>query len=247
MYIVNPFYASRLGVKRGRTPVTRSYTVLALFSGIGGFSLGLEKAGMNTVAFCEIDGFCLQVLRHHWPRTPIYNDIRQLSARRLHHDAIPSIDLICGGYPCQPFSIAGNQRGTEDPRHLWPQMYRLVRELRPRWVVCENVAGHVELGLDAVLDDLEHAGYTATPFIIQLVPSRRRIGGTAYGLLPTPLASDARGQWGRKDDNLLRNYLPRRFGGIYPHPSLLETMMGFPSGWTEPTPSETPSSRRSRN
>ena len=76
--------------------------------------------------------------------------------------------------------------------------------------------------------------------LFQLAPSGRRIGGTAYGLLPTPLASDARGQWGRKEDNLLRNYLPRRFGGIYPHPSLLETMMGFPAGWTEPTPSATP-------
>lgn len=166
MYVVNPFYASRSGLEQSRTRVARGYNTLDLFSGIGGFSLGLEKAGMNTVAFCEIDGFCRQVLRHHWPRTSIYQDIRQLSARRLHHDGIPSIDIICGGYPCQPFSIAGNQRGTEDPRHLWPQMYRLVRELRPRWVVCENVAGHIELGLDAVLDDLDDAGYTATPFVI---------------------------------------------------------------------------------
>ena len=166
MYVVNPFYASRLGLRQNRTQAARGYNILDLFSGIGGFSLGLEKAGMNTVAFCEIDGFCRQVLRRHWPRTPIYQDIKQLSARKLHHDRIPSIDLICGGYPCQPFSTAGNQRGTEDPRHLWPEMYRLIRELRPRWVVCENVAGHVELGLDAVLDDLENAGYTATPFII---------------------------------------------------------------------------------
>ena len=74
----------------------------------------------------------------------------------------------------------------------------------------------------------------------QLVPSGRLIGGTAYGLLPTPLASDARGRWGRKDDNLLRNYLPRRFSGIYPHPTLLEAMMGYPSGWTELMPSATP-------
>ena len=72
--------------------------------------------------------------------------------------------------------------------------------------------------------------------LFQLVPSGRLIGGTAYGLLPTPLASDCRGIWGRKDDNLLRNYLPKRFGGIYPHPSLLETMMGFPIGWSVPKP-----------
>jgi len=166
MYVVNPFYAARRGLRQSRTQAVPGYNVLDLFSGIGGFSFGLEKAGMKTVAFCEIDGFCQQVLRRHWPRTPIYQDIKQLSARRLHHDGIPSIDLICGGYPCQPFSIAGNQRGTQDPRHLWPEMYRLIREIRPRWVICENVAGHVELGLDAVLNDLAHAEYTATPFII---------------------------------------------------------------------------------
>jgi len=80
--------------------------------------------------------------------------------------------------------------------------------------------------------------------LFQLVPSGRIIGGTEYGLLPTPLASDARGRWGRTDDNLLRNYLPQRFGGTYPHPSLVETMMGFPIGWSEPMPSATPSYRR---
>src|SRR3954469_7162518 len=121
--------------------------ILDLFSGIGGFSLGLERAGMRTAAFFEIDGVCQQVLRQHWPATRIYDDIRQLTARRLQHDGITSIDLICGGYPCQPFSIAGKRRGAADPRHLWPAMYRLIRELRPRWVVAENVAGHVELGL----------------------------------------------------------------------------------------------------
>jgi len=83
--------------------------------------------------------------------------------------------------------------------------------------------------------------------LFQLVPSGRLIGGTAYGLLPTPLASDCRGQWGRKEDNLLKNYLPRRFGGTYLHPSLLEAMMGFPIGWSEPRPSATPSCHRFPN
>ncbi len=161
MRIANPFYAARTS----RHPQT-AYRVLDLFSGIGGFSLGLERAGMQTVAFCEIDAFCRRVLAKHWPTTPVYDDIRQLTARRLHHDNIPHIDLICGGYPCQPFSIAGRQRGENDPRHLWPEMHRLIREIRPRWVICENVAGHVELGLDTVLADLEHAGYAATPVII---------------------------------------------------------------------------------
>lgn len=167
MRTANPFYRAARTAARQRTPVSiGNQTVLDLFSGIGGFSLGLERAGMKTVAFCEIDAFCRQVLTRHWPHIPVYGDIRQLTARRLHHDGIPSIDLICGGYPCQPFSVAGKQRGHDDPRHLWPEMYRLIREIRPRWVICENVAGHVELGLDAVLSDLDDAGYAATPFVI---------------------------------------------------------------------------------
>lgn len=166
MRAVNPFYAERIARRQTFVRNTNRLKILDLFSGIGGFSLGLERAGMETVAFCEIDPYCQQVLRRHWPKTPIYHDITQLTARKLHHDNITSIDLICGGYPCQPFSIAGNQKGADDPRHLWPEMSRLIRELRPRWVVCENVRGHVELGLDAVLDDLEHQGYAATPFVL---------------------------------------------------------------------------------
>jgi DNA (cytosine-5)-methyltransferase 1 len=166
MRIANPRYAARIAPRPRLQHADQSLNVLDLFSGIGGFSLGLEQAGMTTAAFCEIDPFCRRILRQHWPTTPIYEDIKQLTARRLTHDGISPIDLICGGYPCQPFSVAGRRRGESDPRHLWPEMYRLIRELRPRWVVCENVAGHVELGLDAVLADLDAAGYTATPFII---------------------------------------------------------------------------------
>jgi DNA (cytosine-5)-methyltransferase 1 len=162
MRIANPFYAK---ARQHRLPQC-TYRVLDLFSGIGGFSLGLEQAGMTTVAFCEIDPFCRQVLARHWQQVPVYPDITQLTARSLYHDHIPPIDLICGGYPCQPFSVAGKQRGENDPRHLWPHMYHLIRELRPRWVICENVAGHVELGLDTVLADLDNAGYTATAFIV---------------------------------------------------------------------------------
>jgi DNA (cytosine-5)-methyltransferase 1 len=163
---VNPFFAARTSRKPKAVQASGTYRVLDLFSGIGGFSLGLENAGMHTAAFCEINEFCRRILNRHWPNTPIYTDITQLTARRLLHDDIAPIDIICGGYPCQPFSIAGRQRGNNDPRHLWPEMYRLIRELRPRWVICENVAGHVRVGLDAVLADLDTAGYSATTFII---------------------------------------------------------------------------------
>ena len=85
--------------------------VLDLFSGIGGFSLGLERAGFKTVAFCEIDPKCRLVLKKHWPDVPIYEDIKELTYERLQRDGIGTIDLLCGGFPCQPFSVAGKQRG----------------------------------------------------------------------------------------------------------------------------------------
>ena len=139
--------------------------VLDLFSGIGGFSLGLERAGMETVAFCEIEDYPRKVLKKHWPDVPIYEDIRELTSERLKADGITA-DLICGGYPCQPFSTAGKRQGEGDDRHLWPEMYRLIKTLRPRWVIAENVAGHISMGLDAVLSDLEAEDYAWWPFVI---------------------------------------------------------------------------------
>ena len=136
--------------------------VLDLFSGIGGFSLGLERAGMKTIAFCEIEPFCRKVLNKHWPDVPVFDDIRNMSADDLPEKP----DLICGGYPCQPFSVAGKQRGEKDDRHLWPEMYRIIQSCRPTWVIAENVAGHISMGLDQVLFDLEAAGYEAQPFVI---------------------------------------------------------------------------------
>ena len=133
---------------------------LDLFSGIGGFSLGLEATGgFKTVGFCEIEPFCQQVLKKHWPDVPIYEDVRG-----LEHDG--RIDIITGGYPCQPFSTAGKRKGQSDPRHLWPAMFGIIEAKRPRWVIGENVAGHISMGLDEVLADLERAAYSAIPFII---------------------------------------------------------------------------------
>jgi DNA (cytosine-5)-methyltransferase 1 len=140
--------------------------VLDLFSGIGGFSIGLEKVGFETVAFCEIERYCQEVLKRHWPDTPIYDDVRTLSAQQLRADGIVRPDIIVGGYPCQPFSYAGVRRGEEDDRHLWPEVYRLIKEIRPTWGIFENVAGHITMGLDEVLSDLEAEGYAARPFVI---------------------------------------------------------------------------------
>lgn len=140
--------------------------VLDLFSGIGGFSLGLERAGMRTVAFCEIDPYARAVLRKHWPLVPQFDDVRDLTAAALSAYGIGPVDIITGGYPCQPFSHAGKQRGHEDPRHLWPEMRRVIGEVRPAWVLAENVAGHINLGLDQVLADLETDGYAGRAIVV---------------------------------------------------------------------------------
>jgi len=140
---------------------------LDLFSGIGGFSLGLEATGgFETKAFCDIEEYPRQVLQKHWPHVKQYKDIKELTYDKLKADGIDSIDIITGGYPCQPFSVAGKQKGVEDPRHLWPEYFRLVKECRPTWVIGENVSGHIKLGLDSVIEDLESENYSVRPFSI---------------------------------------------------------------------------------
>lgn len=136
--------------------------VLDLFSGIGGFSLAAHWAGFETAAFCEQDKFCQKVLAKNFPGVPIFDDIKTLKGDQFNG----SIDIVCGGFPCQPWSTAGKRRGAEDDRHLWPEMLRVVREARPRWVIGENVAGIIRMGLDAVLADLEAEGYTCQSFVI---------------------------------------------------------------------------------
>ena len=137
--------------------------VLDLFSGIGGFSRGLEAAGpFETIAFVEYEPYCQAVLKHHWPRTKILGDIKNVKKA----DIPTRPDIIVGGFPCQPFSVAGSRQAQDDPRHLWPDMFRLIQELRPDWVIGENVAGLIHLGLDEVLTDLENAGYTTRTFNI---------------------------------------------------------------------------------
>ena len=140
---------------------------LDLFSGIGGFSLGLESAGLvETVAFCDFDKYCQKVLKKNFPGVPIYGDVKELNHDKLKADGIDQIDIITGGYPCQPFSVAGRKKGEQDPRHLWPEYFRLVKELRPTWVIGENVSGHIKQGLDTVLEDLESEGYSTRTFSI---------------------------------------------------------------------------------
>lgn len=133
--------------------------VLDLFSGIGGFSLGLERAGMTTVAFCEIDPYCQRVLAKHWPGVPIYDDIQELTDDTLRRDGI-AVDVICGGFPCQDISVAGKGAGLEGARSgLWHEYGRIIRELQPQWVVIENVPAILTRGATSVTNQLAALGY----------------------------------------------------------------------------------------
>lgn len=135
--------------------------VLDLFSGIGGFSLGLERAGMRTVAFCEIEDFARRVLAKHWPHIPCYSDVRELTADRLRADGI-SVDVICGGFPCQDISEAGKRVGITGAKSgLWFEYARLIGELRPQFVIVENVADLLNRGFDEVLSSLAALRYDA--------------------------------------------------------------------------------------
>ena len=123
---------------------------------------------MQTVAFCERDLFCRKVLRKHWPVVPIYDDVAEVSIDRLECDGIGRPDLVCGGFPCQPFSnaSAGKRKGQDDHRYLWPEMLRIIEETRPSWVLAENVTGFIRMGLEQVVSDLEARGYPCWSFVI---------------------------------------------------------------------------------
>ena len=145
--------------------------VLDLFSGIGGFSVGLERTGYyETVAFCEIDKYCKLLLQKHWKGVKIYDDVKKITKEGLKADGIPSPDVITGGFPCQPFSVAGKQKGTRDDRHLWPEMFRIIKAFKPRFIIGENVRGIINIQdgvvFEAVCTDLESEGYEVQPFII---------------------------------------------------------------------------------
>lgn len=172
---------------------------VSLFSGCGGMDLGLERAGIETVLQCEIDPWPRKVLERHWPNTRRVNDVRSLQARGLlepamgrseHSDAesgrgiVPGhVDLIHGGFPCQPFSVAGKREGDRDERNLWPEFRRVVRELRPSWVLAENVPGILSFDsgrfFGSILDDLGECGYEGVAYAVLDaqhfgVPQRRR-------------------------------------------------------------------------
>lgn len=160
----------------------------SICTGIGGLDLGLERAGMEARWMCEIDPFCRGVLAKRWPNVHCYEDMTMLEGM----DELVAVDLLCGGFPCQPHSVEGEQKGSEDERNLWPATFGIVRRLRPRWCVFENVYGIINTIFGQVCSDLEREGYTVRPLVfgardIGARHGRRRVWFMAH--------SQSVGQW----------------------------------------------------
>ena len=216
---------------------TENFTQASIFSGIGGFDLAAEWMGWDNIFYCEKDLFCNKVLAYHFPKSIAHNDIKTTDFRIYRG----KIDVLTGGFPCQPYSLAGERKGTEDERHLWPEMFRAVREIQPRWIVGENVPGLLSwsrgLVFEQVCADLENEGYQVQPVVlpacgVEAPHQRDRIWFVAFK------DSNENGrrsnEWKKKSNARgLRNITTRNIQQLYANDE--ETL----SEWLDTNPSDT--------
>lgn len=141
----------------------RLMKMLSLFAGIGGLDLAAHWAGIETAAFCEINPFCREILAKHWPGVPIFSDVKKLTKETLQDAGVGSVDIVCGGFPCQPFSAAGKRKGTCDDRYLLPEMLRVISEIEPTWVVGENVTGLLSMAEQVSPSEMDLRIFNRTP------------------------------------------------------------------------------------
>lgn len=145
--------------------MVRKFTHLSLFTGIGGIDFAAEWAGFETVGQCEIEPYAIRVLEKNFPNVIRWRDVRELTKESFYErTGLRTVDLLTGGFPCQPFSVAGKRKGKEDERFLFPEMLRIIRELSPTWVVGENVPGVLSLAGKEICQDLERVGYDVAVF-----------------------------------------------------------------------------------
>jgi DNA-cytosine methyltransferase len=203
----------------------------SLFSGIGGFDLAAEWMGWQNVFHCEWNPFGQRVLKHYWPNAISYNDITKTDFT-IHRG---SIDILTGGFPCQPYSAAGKRLGKEDDRHLWPEMLRAIREIQPAWIVGENVRGLTNWngGMADRKQTMENAIENGNQVHLYNLANS--------GLLPTPATRDYKGaissealkESGRTETNSLPDYFHQTGKSSQLNPRFVMEMMGFPPDWTE--------------
>ena len=212
-------------------------TVIDLCAGQGGFSLGLEWAGMKCVGQVEIDERCNRTLKKYWPNVPRWTDLKTLDPNEL-----PAADLIAGGYPCQPFSNSGQRKGEKDDRHLWPFIRGIIAAKRPSWCLFENVVGHISMGLDRVLSDMEGGGYSCFTLVLPAcsigAPHQRDrtwiIANADEGGFESPLEEHGGYQQVQAERSPTENGLHFTAKGIYalPNSSVLRMDDGVPD-WVE--------------